>query len=174
MSGVRNRLTNSSDVAAFEQLYRGAFPDEDLVPLVRELLGHADVLSLVAVSDERIVGHVASTRCAVVGCRSRVALLGPLAVLSAVRRRGVGSGLVDECVRHARKEGVVRLFVLGDPAYYSRLGFVTEADVEPPYRLPLEWRSAWQSLRLVTDAVDACAGRLAVPEPWQRPELWSP
>jgi putative acetyltransferase len=167
-------LTISSDTAAIERLYRDVFPDEDLVPLVRELLGRTDVFSLAAESDDRIVGHVASTRCAIVGCSSRVALLGPLAVLSAARRRGVGRGLVGDCARHARQEGMVRLFVLGDPAYYARLGFVTEADIEPPYRLPMEWRSAWQSLRLVSDEVDVRAGRLSVPAPWQRPELWSP
>lgn len=45
--------------------------------------------------------------------------------------------------------------------------------VEPPYRLPAEWESAWQS-QYLGDSATTCAGRLSVPPQWQQPALWLP
>ena len=64
------------DLAAIESLYPRVFPDEDLLPLVRDLLREAPVaLSLVGVIDSRLVGHVIFTRCSIAGSRDRSALL---------------------------------------------------------------------------------------------------
>ena len=70
------------DLAAIESLYPRVFPDEDLLPLVRDLLREAPVaLSLVGVIDSRLVGHVIFTICSIAESRDRSALLGPLAVV---------------------------------------------------------------------------------------------
>ena len=43
---------------------------------------------------------------------------------------------------------MTHVYVLGDPAYYGRSGFIPEPAIAPPYALPEEWRDAWQSLSL--------------------------
>ena len=50
-------------------------------------------------------------------------MLAPLAVALEYRNRGVGSKLVKESFELARNLGYTAVFVVGDPAYYSRFGF---------------------------------------------------
>jgi putative acetyltransferase len=168
------RYSGRNDRAAIEALYPVVFPDEDLLPLVRDLLDDAVVaVSLVGTIGERIVGSVIFSKCKVVGTRVDVALLGPLAVMPAWQRQGVGSALVRSGLRRLDDAGVSRVYVLGDPAYYGRLGFSPDSFVEPPYPLPAEWDGAWQSLSL-GETTTRCAGKLSVPPQWRQPALWAP
>jgi len=163
-----------SDLDAIESLYPEAFPDEDLLPLVRDLLEDAAVTtSLVGVIDSRIVGHAIFTKCRVGGSNVNAALLGPLAVAPAWQRRGFGSAIVRAGLRRLEEMDVSLVYVLGDPAYYERLGFRPESLVEPPFRLPPEWDGAWQSQN-VGYIVAPFPGKLAVPRQWLQPALWAP
>lgn len=154
-------------------MYPRAFPDEDLLPLVRNLLQDWEkVISLVADSDGRVVGHVAFTRCAAENGECAVALLAPLAVTPERQGRGIGSALVREGLERLRQQRIAVVCVLGDPAYYGRLGFRPERLVQTPYPLPAEWAEAWQSLQLDM-AVAIPSGRLRPPEYWLDPALWS-
>lgn len=165
------RPSTVEDAGAIDALYPLAFPGEDLVPLVHELLRERSAtLSLVAAIDEHIVGHVMFTHCSVGGFDG-IALLGPLAVTPSRQKQGIGSALVSDGLQRLREAGAKLVCVLGDPAYYGRLGFQQEGHVQPPYILPAEWASAWQSQSL--DDTAALAGKLIVPAPWQHPELWS-
>jgi putative acetyltransferase len=173
---VTPQTCRSDDLAAIEVLYQDAFPDEDLVPLVRALLANRDdVLSLVTRdrNGEDVTGHGAFTHCGIVGAEDRVALLGPLAVASARQGQGIGEALIRDGLRRLGEAGVQRVFVLGDPAYYGRFGFTTEPNVRPPHPLPEEWREAWQSISL-NETKPSEPGTLSVPAPWRQPALWGP
>ena len=168
------RKTTPGDIPALERLYRATFPDEDLVVLVRELVsGAGDVLSLAAVADGAIAGHVAFTRCTIGESGTRAALLAPLAVAPDRQRQGLGRALVIAGFDRLSEESIPYVFVLGDPAYYSRLGFTREDAVMPPYALPPEWDGAWQS-RILGDEAVPLTGRLSVPPQWLQPALWAP
>jgi len=163
-----------ADRAAIERLYVAAFPGEDLLPLVADLLADdTHVLSLVATADGVLAGHAAFTTCGLDGRTGAVALLAPVAVLPAHQRLGFGTALIETGLARLRAAGVVQVYVLGDPAYYGRFGFAACSAVAPPYPLPRAWRSAWQSIDL-SDAARGLHGTLSVPTPWQRPELWAP
>lgn len=174
---MRQRIEISDSVpqdsAAIELLYPAAFPDENLLPLVRDLLQDSAIgISLVATIDSQIVGHVIFTRCGITGSSVNVSLLGPLAVLPDRQRQGIGSAIVRAGLQRLEDAGVRLVCVLGDPAYYGRLGFVPESSVKPPYDLPAEWEGAWQSQNLGnTRAPDV--GTLSVPRQWRQPELWA-
>jgi len=164
----------SSDLRAIESLYPEAFPDEDLLPLVRDLLQDATVtISIVGVVESRIVGHVIFTKCGVAGKRTNVALLGPLAVAPAWQGQGIGSAIVRAGLRQLEARNVRVVCVLGDPAFYSRLGFLPESSIRPPFRLPAEWDGAWQSQE-TGNMAPPCSGTLSVPKQWLRPTLWAP
>lgn len=168
------RESVQADAGGIESLYLQAFPQENLLPLVRDLLQDAEIaMSLVGTIGLQIVGQVIFTKCGVELRDVKAALLGPLAVLPARQRCGIGSALVRAGLQRLTDEGVALVCVLGDPAYYSRLGFMPETCVEPPYRLPTEWCGAWQS-RYLNDTRVPCAGRLAVPPQWLQPALWAP
>lgn len=168
------RESRGEDSAAIESLYPEAFPDENLLPLARDLLNDAAVaISLVGTIGARIVGHAIFTKCGVVENNVNAALLGPLAVAPACQRQGIGSTIVRAGLRRLRDEGITLVCVLGDPAYYGRLGFLPESLVEPPFPLPAEWVGAWQSQHL-GEATTPYAGKLSVPPQWLQPALWSP
>ena len=157
----------ATDLPALEALHCAAFPDEDPLPLVRALAGHAEVVSLVAENADGLAGHVALTICPVAGATA--ALLGPLAIAPPDQRRGLGGALIRAGVARMRSAGAGAVSVLGDPAYYGRHGFQPETSIAPPYPLPEEWRGAWQAIGLSNARL---AGQLQVPAPWQIPSLW--
>ena len=153
-------------------LYPLMFPDEELRPVVSELLnGGAQVLSLVACQAQQPIAHVVFS---LFGSKDEAgALLAPLGVRPDFQGQGVGSKLVSEGLERLADGGVRQVFVLGDPNYYGRFGFAQERQIPPPYPLPAEWAEAWQSLVI--------AGReplepepLGLPDTWMKPELWGP
>ena len=162
----------SADFVAIELLYPDAFPDEDLLSLVRGLLPDTTVAtSIVGVIDSRIVGHVIFTKCGVTGERLNAALLGPLVVTAKRQGQGIGSALVRAGLRQLKDKDVRFVCVLGDPAFYGRLGFLPETSIRPPYRLPAKYDGAWQSQSL-RDTEAAYSGKLSVPIQWRQPSLW--
>lgn len=166
------RESTSADIPGIVALYPRAFPEEDLLPVVTALLEDPPIrISLVATIDGQIEGNVIFTACTADGDDARVALLAPLAVAPERQRQGIGSELVRDGLRRLREAGFNLVCVLGDPAYYGRLGFVPERNVATPYPLPPEWAEAWQSQPLAD--VTTGAGILRVPAQWQHPELWS-
>jgi len=174
MDNLDIRESIASESGAIELLYPDAFPDEDLLPLVRDLLQDSEVAtSLVGVIDSRIVGHAIFTNCDVVGSNFNVSLLGPLAVAPEWQRQGIGSAIVRAGLRRLEETDVSLVVVLGDPAYYKRLGFLPECQVEPPFRLPAEWDGAWQSQSL-GGTKTTFSGKLSVPRQWLQPALWAP
>lgn len=164
----------ADDTASIESLYPQGFPDEDLLPLVRELLQAPGIArSLVATIGSEVAGHIIFTTCSVAECNVKAALLGPLVVAPAWQRRGIGGALVRAGMQRMQNDDVVLVCVLGDPEYYGRLGFNPETRVAPPYRLPDEWAGAWQS-RYAGGTEKLCTGRLSVPALWRQPDLWAP
>jgi putative acetyltransferase len=166
------RNSAPADTGAIEALYVAAFPDENLLPVVRILLKDAPpVLSLVATRDDAIIGHVVFSPCTLGEARVPVTLLAPLAVMRPHQRRGLGSALVREGLRRNAASGVHYSFVLGDPAYYGRCGFEPAQHVTPPYPLPEGWQPAWRFIRL-EDGLPEPIGEIHVPPVWQDEALW--
>src|ERR1700730_9723736 len=60
------------------------------------------------------------------GPRRPALLLGPLAVASDCRNRGIGTALVRRASSEARERGHRVVLLVGDAAYYSRFGFASE------------------------------------------------
>jgi len=174
MEAMQIRSSTDKDRKSILALYPEVFPQEDLLPLVGDLLSSGpDVLSLVAILDSEMAGHVIWTRCGLNGQDTRLALLGPLAVAPKFQRQGMGTALVRTGLNRMQQESIRRVLVLGDPAYYSRFGFRSEPDIQAPYPLPAAWSEAWQSLNLDQVPIKA-SGKLRVPPPWMNADLWSP
>ncbi len=121
---VRNE--KPEDIAAIREVNEKAFGQPAEANLVDALRANGKVtLSLVAVQDDRVVGHILFSPVAIESEKETLAAVGlaPMSVLPEFQNQGVGSRLVraglDEC-RKALHESVV---VLGHPEYYPRFGF---------------------------------------------------
>jgi predicted N-acetyltransferase YhbS len=138
------RRERPADHAAVHALHRAAFardpatgadraPAEIVEPrLVDELRdddGFLPHLSLVAVVDDAVAGHVIATRARLEPAGAQALGLGPLGVLPAAQGRGVGTALVHALVAVAEAAGEPLVALLGDPAYYRRFGFRAAAEV---------------------------------------------
>jgi putative acetyltransferase len=85
-------------------------------------------MSLVAASEGQSLGHVISSYVdLLVPDTRRVLQVGPLAVVPAHQRQGIGTALMRETIRLADERGEPLLLIEGNPAYYGRFGF-TRAD----------------------------------------------
>ena len=174
MHDIDIRHSVDADMPSLERLYPEAFPDEDLLPLVRHLLEEEPgILSLVASADGSLAGHILFTICGVTDNEQSVAMLAPLAVAPKWQRQGVGTALIRDGLKRLEQAGISQIYVLGDPAYYSRTGFKPETGLAPPYPLPKQWRDAWQSISL-NAALPPDHGKLKLPEVWLQPALWGP
>jgi putative acetyltransferase len=85
-----------------------------------------DAVSLVAVDDSQIVGHIFFSPVFVSGERGTIQGMGlaPMAVLPERQRQGVGSKLVQAGIDVIRERNCPLIIVLGHPEYYPRFGFV--------------------------------------------------
>ena len=172
--GLEIRESLSADLDAIESLYPAAFPDEDLLPVVKDLLPDTAVTtSIIGEIDSQLVGHVIFSKCGVTGSLISASLLAPLAVTPERQGQGIGSALVRAGLRKLKDNDVRVVCVLGDPAFYGRLGFRSGSSIEPPFRLPAEYEGAWQSQTL-SDSEEEYSGKLSVPEQWQQRSLWMP
>ena len=77
----------------------------------------------VCLIDGRVIAAVRFTP-VLVGGKGGALLLGPLAVDPDFANRGHGRGLVGEAMRAARADGLQIVILVGDHAYYEKLGFV--------------------------------------------------
>jgi putative acetyltransferase len=114
----------------------GGTIEGDLVAAIRASDRFVPELSLVAVSEGQSLGHVITSYVDLtrVPGTERVLQVGPLAVVPAHQRQGIGSALMHETIRIADERGEPLLLIEGNPANYERFGF-TRADeqgIEPP------------------------------------------
>ncbi len=149
------RTAQASDSTKIETLHLAAFPEEE-----RELVARLAVrllaepaspptLSLVAETEETLIGHVAyspMTDPAHPGLSA--AILGPLAVVPDRQGQGIGTSLVQTGLAQLNEAATQWVFVYGDPAYYGRFGFAPSDPTiyRPPY--PLQHPDGWQKLSL--------------------------
>jgi putative acetyltransferase len=119
------REERPGDIAAIRKVNEAAFdrPDEaDLVDALRR--NCKETISLVAVLDGNVVGHVLFTPVVVEGNGPTTgAGLGPMAVHPLHQGRGVGRAMVGYGLEKLRASGCPFVVVLGHKEYYPRFGF---------------------------------------------------
>ncbi|UMG93642.1 N-acetyltransferase [Nocardioides sp. TF02-7] len=142
----------------------GGEPGEaTLLSWLRDDAGWIPALSLVAVEDDAVVGHVVATRARV---DDRPALgLGPLSVLPHRQRTGIGSALVHAVLGAADALDEPLVALLGDPAYYGRFGFAPAHTVGVVAPDPA-WGDHFQVRTL--SRYDGRPGRFRYAEPFDR------
>ncbi len=101
------------------------FSEGNEAECIEKLRSDGDLtLSLVAISDAEPVGHVAFSPVFFDDCFAGWYGLGPVSVWPQSQRTGIGSALINEGIARLKQMSASGCVLIGDPAYYSRFGFV--------------------------------------------------
>jgi len=125
MLTIRPEIPENSD--SIRYVNEQAFGSKEEVEIVEKLRNRAVLtLSLVAVQDGEIVGHIAFSPVMIESASSdfEAITLAPMSVLPTYQRQGIGSQLVYAGLKECRKIGHDIIVVLCHPTYYPRFGFI--------------------------------------------------
>ncbi|MEA4969623.1 MAG: N-acetyltransferase [Candidatus Pelethousia sp.] len=121
------RETENLTREAFWNQYAPGCDEHYLAHILRGSPAFVPELDAVALLDGKIVGNIMYMRALIQGDNGseyEVLCLGPISVLPAYQRQGIGAKLIEHTRNLAREMGFRAIFLCGDPAYYSRQGFV--------------------------------------------------
>ena len=163
-----------ADVQAIHDVHVRAFapayPDaEPVEPKLTDDLRRSDAwipqLSLVAVRDDVVVGHVCCTRAHLLPSEFGVLGLGPIGVEPRLQRAGVGAALMHAVIGAADALDEPLIVLLGHPTYYPRFGFVPAASlgIAPPEP---SWQEAFMG-RTLTAYDPTLTGEFRYAEPFR-------
>lgn len=124
------RQEQSTDYDIVYEVIKGAFAnaehrdgnEQDLVVELRKSKSFIPELSLVAIEDDRIVGHILFTKAIVNNVE--VLALAPLSVLPEYQNKGIGLSLMNQGHIIASRLGYEYSIVLGHSKYYPKAGYV--------------------------------------------------
>lgn len=164
------RLERSEDYRAVEALTRDAFwnvyapgcDEHYLAHILRDDESFIPALDFVAVRNGQLVGNIMYTHAHVLredGTRRAVCLFGPLSVLRACQRQGIGAALIRHSTQAAARLGFGAVLLYGNPGYYGRQGFTPASayGITPPDGVA---NPALQAMELAPGALVGASGRL--------------
>jgi len=166
------RPENKRDYAAIHQVNELAFggrAEADLIDDLRKTDTFIPELSLVAVQNGEVIGHILFSPINIKSKKlvASALALGPMAVHPAFQNKGVGSKLAFRGLEDCRRLGHRIVVVIGHPGYYPRFGFLParERGLEVAFSVPDE---AFMVLELVPGALKATQGEIIYPPPFQK------
>lgn len=120
---------------AFENAEHSDGNEQDLVVALRKSKSFIPELSLVAIEDNNIVGHILFTK-ALVG-NVEVLALAPLSVLPKYQNQGIGLALIKQGHMIASHLGYEYSVVLGHSKYYPKAGYVpaSKYGIQAPFEV---------------------------------------
>jgi len=159
------RAETTEDQAAIHRINTLAFGrrnEADLVDALREKA--SPYLSLVAVIDRQVVGHIFFSPVTIESETSSFTAMGlaPMAVLPEWQNQGIGSQLVRAGLKECQRLSEAIVVVLGHPNYYPRFGFAPASlkGLRSEYDVPDE---VFMVLELNEDALRGRRGLVKYP-----------
>lgn len=126
---INVRKEKESDISQVYDLNKTAFKqvafsqgvEADLVNKLRDAA--CDIISLVAVLENQVVGHIIFSPVEINNEVSGMSL-STMAVLPKFQKKGIGSMLIKAGIEEVKKLKNSLIIVLGHPEYYPKFGFV--------------------------------------------------
>ncbi|MBP7423792.1 MAG: N-acetyltransferase [Sulfuritalea sp.] len=149
---IRNETDGDADaitavtLAAFATLEISQHTEQFIVKALRA--AGALAVSLVAELYGRVVGHVAFSPVVLSDGTPDWHGLGPVSVLPAHQRQGIGKALIRQGLARLQAMGARGCCLVGHPDYYRKFGFrnldqLAHAGVPPEYFLALSFDGHW-------------------------------
>lgn len=129
MHNLLIRSENPADHAAISQVIEQAFQkqpysshnEQFIVTALRK--ANALTISLVAILNQHIVGHLAISPVEISSGVQGWYGLGPVAILPEWQLQGIGSALIQSALNQLKTHAAKGCVVLGDPDFYAEFGF---------------------------------------------------
>lgn len=179
---MKIRVAIESDRSEILNIHRQAFGNAKgpvIAKLVDDLLDDESarpILSLVAVDDDKLVGHILYTKAIITQTETSISaqILAPLAIAPIAQKRGIGKKLINEGLKQLQTSGTELVFVLGHPDYYPRCGFAPAGvqGFEAPYPIPEEHSEAWMVQELNGDVLGRVNGKVKCSNVLNEPQHW--
>jgi predicted N-acetyltransferase YhbS len=147
-----------NDVQAIERLHERTFgPGRFVLSAyrIRERVDHVLDLSFTARIGTLLVGSVRQLP-VVIGSTSAL-LLGPLTIEPPFRGRGIGRALLERALGEAKAKGHRLVLLVGDEAYYGRVGFKAVPQGRATMPSPVDY-GRLLVVELVNDAFEGVSG----------------
>lgn len=167
MNNTIIRPEQAEDHSAISEINNLAFGQENegrIIAAIRRADGFDPALSLVAVSDGQVVGHILFSPIHIETDHGGVPAmaLAPMAVLPDRQNQGIGSAMVRSGLDACRRAGHRIVIVLGHADYYPRFGFTPAGarGLRPPFPAPDE---AFMATALVPGGLDGVSGIVRYP-----------
>ncbi|MDF9794898.1 putative acetyltransferase [Catalinimonas alkaloidigena] len=166
------RPEQAEDTEAIHALNVAAFGRENesqLIELLRKSDAFIPKLSLVAVLDHEIAGHILFTKINIMGNNDQEypsLALAPMAVAPDFQHQGIGSQLISQGLEKAKALAYTSVIVLGHEKYYPRFGFVptSQWNIVPPFEVPA---SAFMGIELQAGALQDISGTVRYPKEFE-------
>lgn len=171
-----NIVIRKEEEKDYKQVYevnKLAFQQENesiLIEKIRKGENFIPDLSLVAVINNRIVGHILFSKIKIVGDSIFESIaLAPMAVIPAFQKQGVGSELIKKGMAKAKELGFDSIIVLGHKDYYPKFGFerASKWNIKCPFEVPEE---AFMAIELTKKALKGKAGTVKYPDEFMEVE----
>ena len=131
---IQIRLEQPADYREAEQVTREAFwnyyspgcMEHYLLHIMRSSPNFVPELNFVAVADGQIIGNIVFMKSFILGDDGKhyeVLSMGPISILPAFQRNGVGRMLIEHARAVAKEVGYRAILLCGDPSYYTKVGF---------------------------------------------------
>jgi putative acetyltransferase len=150
---------NQASIHYVNQEAFGRIQEADLVDKLRQR--GVLTVSLVAVQDAAIIGHIAFSPVEITSEESSFGALtlAPVAILPVHQNKGIGSQLVRAGLEECRRLGHEIVVLAGHPNYYPRFGFVRAypKGIECEFKVPDE---AWMIAELKQGALAGRRGKV--------------
>jgi len=166
ISNIQIKAFGEKKGSEIADLVNGLLEDKTAMPL----------LSIVAVEDDKLLGHILFTKAKIQQTTEPVSaqILAPLAVIPEAQNKGVGAQLIKEGLKQLKEANVELVFVLGHPDYYPRSGFKPAGVLgyEAPYTIPEEHAGAWMVQELSSGVIGRVKGKVQCSEVLNQPQHW--
>ncbi len=176
------RKSIESDKLEIKNIHIKAFGEKKgpvIAKLVNDLLNDETampILSLVAVENDELIGHILYTKVVVTKAENLISaqILAPLAIMPDKQKKGFGEKLINEGLRLLKESGTELVFVLGHPKYYPRCGFIPagEQGFEAPYPIPEEHAEAWMIQEINSGVLKNNSGKVQCSKVLNEPQHW--
>lgn len=170
-AAVSIKSEQKSQIDAVHAVIKAAFKQENEVDLVKQLRDaktYIPELSMVALVDDKVVGHAMLSPAFIEKAdseRIEVLALAPVAVHPDYQNQGIGKKLINSllALTEVRFGDIYRgIIVLGDCSYYSKFGFVqaSQFGVCAPFKCEAK---NFMAMPITNNALANCQGEVVYP-----------